>query len=593
MEPCTARTFARRSRTWVVSCSVSCSTATRTRIPPATSTSRWRVRQRRSESRSRGSARPASSASPTITTARDASGARSSRATRRRSTRDQALPAVVLGEVTPLHRVAASELEALRDRGWPALTAQERADAVTHVLRNDPSKGSLRLSFIERAADTEDVRLLRTPAGYLLMIEHQVPAVLRGRYDAWVAKLFGPHARTFGVAPNDADMELREASSLAMLAIHARDRGMLADATALMPKLAELDGVTRILVQQAAVADNPRSPMTSSPSSRTRRRRDEPRSGSCSRPCLIHSRSCSGIPRRSSCSTRIRRWSSARICDETRRADVDRLGRPDLRQMERLHAARLRVVHPRTKAPWSPSYAPSLATNPRRLAGRKPPQSDPRRMRGVACSAFCGHLRCTSRCMCQRDPHFRLVVALDLSEYAEIVLEYALDQAARHSAPDIHFVHVIEGHRDATSKLPRTASASSPAMPRHHPRQSRLASSASHSRRQAARRNRRARRRDRCALDRLRAIRRTSAGASSVRSRTASSKLHRARCSRSTSRPTGRNPAAVSCLRCRTCRVRRRALVLRCALGAGSRLDREHLRIAVDHLDWRHDALVR
>lgn len=43
----------------------------------------------------------------------------------------------------------------------------------------------------------------------------------------------------------------------------------------------------------------------------------------------------------------------------------------------------------------------------------------------------------------QRDPHFRIVVALDLSEYAEIVLEYALDQAARHSAPDLHFVHVV------------------------------------------------------------------------------------------------------------------------------------------------------
>jgi nucleotide-binding universal stress UspA family protein len=43
----------------------------------------------------------------------------------------------------------------------------------------------------------------------------------------------------------------------------------------------------------------------------------------------------------------------------------------------------------------------------------------------------------------QRDPHFRIVVALDLSEYAEIVLEYALDQAARHSAPDLHFLHVV------------------------------------------------------------------------------------------------------------------------------------------------------
>ncbi len=43
----------------------------------------------------------------------------------------------------------------------------------------------------------------------------------------------------------------------------------------------------------------------------------------------------------------------------------------------------------------------------------------------------------------QRDPHFRIVIALDLSEYAEIVLEYALDQAARHSTPDLHFVHVV------------------------------------------------------------------------------------------------------------------------------------------------------
>lgn len=39
---------------------------------------------------------------------------------------------------------------------------------------------------------------------------------------------------------------------------------------------------------------------------------------------------------------------------------------------------------------------------------------------------------------------YRIVVALDLSEYAEIVLEHALDQAARHGAPDLHFVTVQE-----------------------------------------------------------------------------------------------------------------------------------------------------
>ena len=50
----------------------------------------------------------------------------------------------------------------------------------------------------------------------------------------------------------------------------------------------------------------------------------------------------------------------------------------------------------------------------------------------------------------QRDPHFRVVVALDLSEYAEIVLEYALDQAARHAAPDLHFVIVVDDDNEET-----------------------------------------------------------------------------------------------------------------------------------------------
>ena len=42
-------------------------------------------------------------------------------------------------------------------------------------------------------------------------------------------------------------------------------------------------------------------------------------------------------------------------------------------------------------------------------------------------------------------PHpFRIVVALDLSDYSEIVLEHALDQAARHAAPELHFVTVVD-----------------------------------------------------------------------------------------------------------------------------------------------------
>jgi nucleotide-binding universal stress UspA family protein len=43
---------------------------------------------------------------------------------------------------------------------------------------------------------------------------------------------------------------------------------------------------------------------------------------------------------------------------------------------------------------------------------------------------------------------YRIVVALDLTEYCEIVLEHALDQAARHEAPELHFIFVRErAHR--------------------------------------------------------------------------------------------------------------------------------------------------
>ncbi|HUJ59399.1 MAG TPA: universal stress protein [Kofleriaceae bacterium] len=46
---------------------------------------------------------------------------------------------------------------------------------------------------------------------------------------------------------------------------------------------------------------------------------------------------------------------------------------------------------------------------------------------------------------------YRIVVALDLSEYAPIVLEHALDVAARHDAPDLHVVTVVERGADVDS----------------------------------------------------------------------------------------------------------------------------------------------
>jgi len=48
---------------------------------------------------------------------------------------------------------------------------------------------------------------------------------------------------------------------------------------------------------------------------------------------------------------------------------------------------------------------------------------------------------------------YRIVAALDLSEYAEIVLEHALDQAARHDAPFLHFLAVEEHAKEPSDEL--------------------------------------------------------------------------------------------------------------------------------------------
>ena len=48
---------------------------------------------------------------------------------------------------------------------------------------------------------------------------------------------------------------------------------------------------------------------------------------------------------------------------------------------------------------------------------------------------------------------YRMVVGVDLSEYSQIVIEHALDQAARQQAPEIHFLHVNERKKYTTDIL--------------------------------------------------------------------------------------------------------------------------------------------
>lgn len=48
---------------------------------------------------------------------------------------------------------------------------------------------------------------------------------------------------------------------------------------------------------------------------------------------------------------------------------------------------------------------------------------------------------------------YPIVIALDASEYSEIVLEHALDQAARHDAPDIHVITVVKNVDDDLDEI--------------------------------------------------------------------------------------------------------------------------------------------
>ncbi|HUJ58348.1 MAG TPA: universal stress protein [Kofleriaceae bacterium] len=59
---------------------------------------------------------------------------------------------------------------------------------------------------------------------------------------------------------------------------------------------------------------------------------------------------------------------------------------------------------------------------------------------------------------------FGIVAAIDLSEYAEIVLEHAFDQVARHTAADLHVVTVVEHASELEDTKRRMAALVLPAL---------------------------------------------------------------------------------------------------------------------------------
>ncbi len=58
-----------------------------------------------------------------------------------------------------------------------------------------------------------------------------------------------------------------------------------------------------------------------------------------------------------------------------------------------------------------------------------------------------------------RTRRYRIVVGVDLTEYSHIVIEHALDQAARHQSPELHFVHVQESRKRDFNALGEALSA--------------------------------------------------------------------------------------------------------------------------------------
>lgn len=54
---------------------------------------------------------------------------------------------------------------------------------------------------------------------------------------------------------------------------------------------------------------------------------------------------------------------------------------------------------------------------------------------------------------------YRIVAGVDLTEYAQIVIDHALDQAARHQLPELHFLYVAEKMRRPPDHLTERLSA--------------------------------------------------------------------------------------------------------------------------------------
>jgi cytosol alanyl aminopeptidase len=157
-----------------------------------------------------------------------------------------------------------SQVAALRDDAWQHLKPTERrvlffdtADAFT--VGKLPL--TLVMSFVPRLIAAGDRFSIRAALDLPVGMKDMVPDELRGSYEAWLRRTFGPAARKFGWSPRDSDgldVEAVRASLLAAVADVAREPALSAEAVKLAANWRELPPSIRAQVISIAADLSPK-----------------------------------------------------------------------------------------------------------------------------------------------------------------------------------------------------------------------------------------------------------------------------------------------------------------------------------------------
>ena len=230
-----------------------------------------------------------------------------------------------------------AELVALRDHAWPQLTPGEQRMVASYAFLGDSKRGPLRWSFIDKLARSKDDGTLALLTQYLGHFDHVVPPALRAKYDAWLVKTLGPRARQVGLVPRkDESNEALSLRAVGLVSIVARgDKQLQSEALGLWPKLEDLEASIRFTVLPIAVQAEPKlvdELMREYPTaSHDRKQEIDHALMAVSDPLPLFAKYPEAIAAmRSYTKSRL----LGRVCDETKRAEVEALSKEHLKGMK-------------------------------------------------------------------------------------------------------------------------------------------------------------------------------------------------------------------------------------------------------------------